>query len=317
MDAASPPPSPPAVPAPRRAHGAVLARAVAWAGTALFAALSWAQPTGSEATGSRAPAPAVPALAVPEPSQWPGPAGLTLRGWVFQPPGRPRATVVALHGCGGPVAANGRLRNHLREWAALLVADGLAVVVPDSLGPRGETELCTQRMRDRRVTQADRRADALATLDWVARQPWADARRLALLGWSHGGSAVLEASDLSLPAVAAASVQPALAMAFYPGCQDALRRGYRPAAPLVLFLGADDDWTAPGPCEALGRQVGAEVRVYPGAFHAFDAPGEGVRLRRDVPGGVRPGSGVHAGPEPAAREDARRRVLERLGALGR
>jgi dienelactone hydrolase len=83
---------------------------------------------------------------------------------------------------------------------------------------------------------------------------------------------------------------------------------------LILMLGDKDDWTAPGPCIALGREVGAEVNVFADSYHDFDNPVGEVKLRKDVPNGVNPGQGVHAGPNPAAREKAYARVLEALRA---
>ncbi|MEP6791844.1 MAG: dienelactone hydrolase family protein, partial [Ramlibacter sp.] len=185
-------------------------------------------------------------------------------------------------------------------------------VFPDSLTPRGEAEICTQKLAERRIDQAERRADTLAALAWVAAQPWVSPTRIALLGWSHGGSAVLSATDANRSDVMAAPARPAVAIAFYPGCADALKKGYRPAAPLVMMLGELDDWTPPGPCIALGKNTAAEVNVFPGSYHDFDNPLGTVKVRRDVPNGVNAGRGVHAGPNPAAREQAYARLRDVL-----
>ena len=183
--------------------------------------------------------------------------GTLIKAWVFLPDGPvPRGSVVALHGCGGLYASRGARRGQLnarhQAMADMLVGQGYAAVFPDSLTPRGESELCTQKMGSRQIDQTQRRADTLGALAWVAAQPWASAGRIALLGWSHGGSAVLAATDLSRAVVRAQMPQPALAVAFYPGCSAALKSGYRPSARLVLMLGEKDDWTPPGPCVELG-----------------------------------------------------------------
>ena len=223
-----------------------------------------------------------------------------------------RGTVIALHGCGGLYATTGARKGMLnarhQAMADLLVADGYTAVFPDSLTPRGETELCTQKIGSRKIDQTERRADVLGTLAWVATQPWAQPNRIALLGWSHGGSAVLSATDNNRADVRGQSVKPAVAVAFYPGCAAALKSGYKPSAPLVLMLGEKDDWTPPGPCVALGQAVGAEVNLYADSYHDFDNPVGEVRLRKDVPNGVNPGQGVHAGPNPVAREQAYARL---------
>ena len=257
------------------------------------------------------------AVAAPEEVHFRSLDGVVLGAWIFQPAVQPpTGTVIALHGCGGlygrRAARPGRLSARHQAMADLLVAQGHAVVFPDSLTPRGETQLCTQKIGGRAIGQTERRADVLGTLAWVASQPWARPERIALLGWSHGGSAVLAATDAGRAEVATA-IKPAVAIAFYPGCSAALRSGWRPNAPLVLMLGEKDDWTPPGPCIELGRSARAEVNVYPDSYHGFDSPGRGqVQLRRDVPNGVNPGQGVHVGPNPAAREKANARVLEVL-----
>jgi len=262
---------------------------------------------------------AVAAAATPAPQQaaFDSLDGTRLQALVFQPEGRPPAgVVVALHGCGGLYATTGVRQGLLNArhqgMADLLLAQGYAVVFPDSLRPRGETELCTQKIGERRITQRERRADTLAALAWVAGQPWVQPKRIALLGWSHGGSAVLAATDASRKDVRQQAVQPAVAIAFYPGCGAPQDAGYKPAAPLVLMLGEKDDWTPPAPCIALGQAAGAEVNVYADSYHDFDNPVGRLRLRSDVPNGANPGQGVHAGPNPAAREKAYARLLELL-----
>ncbi len=242
--------------------------------------------------------------------------GTPIKAWVFQPTNQPKGTVVALHGCGGLYATAGSRKGQLnarhQAMADLLLTQGYAVVFPDSLGPRGESQLCTQKIGNRSINQVQRRHDALATLNWVARQPWARPSKIALIGWSHGGSAVLSATDARHPEVAAQAVKTAVAIAFYPGCSSSLKGGYQPNTRLALLLGALDDWTPPGPCVELAGVVGAEVHVYPDSYHDFDNPLGSVKLLPDIPNGVHPGQGVHAGPNPAAREQAYARVRELL-----
>ena len=243
--------------------------------------------------------------------------GTPIKALVFHPASAAngqfsKGTVVALHGCGGMYATKGLREGQLnarhQAMANLLLAEGYNAVFPDSFTPRGETQLCTQKIGSRKIDQTERRADALGTVAWVASQPWAQPNRIALLGWSHGGSAVLSATDSKRADVSGQAVKPVVAVAFYPGCAAAIRSGYKPSAPLVLMLGEKDDWTPPAPCIALGKDVGAEVNVYADSFHDFDNPVGEVRLRKDVPNGVNPGQGVHVGPNPVAREQAYARL---------
>lgn len=238
--------------------------------------------------------------------------------WPAQAAGRHPA-VLLLHGCGGAYDDAGRLSQRMRDYAGLLNAQGWHALVLDSLTTRGETELCTQKTGSRRITQTERRADALSGLQWLAARPDVDASRLALLGWSNGGSTVLAATNLEHPLVASSRPWPRAAVAFYPGCESELRRGYRPSTALLMLLGAADDWTPAAPCVALAgpaaasepRGANVQLRLYEGAFHGFDGSAP-LRLRRDVPNGVHPGAGVHVGGHPQARDAARRELLDFL-----
>ena len=227
--------------------------------------------------------------------------------------GAPAPAVALFHGCGGAFDRRGQLAKRMQEYSALFNRAGYSALVVDSLGPRYEVELCTQRPGSRRVTQSNRRLDALGAIAYLAERPDVDPRRIGIVGWSNGGSTVLAATNLRHRDVATAQVQPAFAVAFYPGCEADLRRGYEAAAPLLMLVGQADDWTAPGPCRALARDAGGEpkpdIEVYAGAYHGFDSD-QPVRLRKDVPGGVNPGQGVHVGGNPAAWRASQARLLK-------
>ena len=233
--------------------------------------------------------------------------------------------VIALHGCGGLYARTGARKGQLnarhQAMGEMLQGMGYHVVFPDSLSARGEDSLCVQPIGTRKVTQIQRRADAFGALAWVRAQLWADPTRVAVVGWSHGGSAVLAVTE-----AANRNVEPfKTAIAFYPGCSDSLQKKYQPNTSLTLFLGADDDWTPPGPCLSMVEQIKAqpklahepvmppvEVTVYPGAVHDFDTPLPGLRERKDVPSRLHAGKGVMTGQNAAAREASYKSVREVL-----
>jgi dienelactone hydrolase len=223
-----------------------------------------------------------------------------------------RPAVVMLHGCSGPYDQRGKLTTRMREYAALLNAEGWHALVVDSLTPRGENELCTQSLGGRAVTQMHRRLDALGAVQWLALRPDVDPKRLVLLGWSHGASTVLAATNRNQDAVRNADVVPRAAVAFYPGCAAELKRGYAPSAPLLMLLGARDDWTPAQPCVELARRVSGEpkpqVEIYADAFHGFDSKAP-LRVRKEVPGGVNPGQGVTVGGHPQALKASRQALL--------
>jgi dienelactone hydrolase len=235
----------------------------------------------------------------------------------------PAPAIVMLHGCGGPYASNGaakgRLNERMRDYAALFNQQGWHALVVDSLSPRGEKELCTQRTGTRKVTQTQRRRDAQAAMAWLASRADVDRQRIGLLGWSNGASTVLATTNLRHREVVARKQRPAFAVAFYPGCEAELRRGYEGAAPLLMLVGEDDDWTPAAPCRQLAGQAAGlkpEIVAYAGAHHGFDSTAP-LRLRKEVPNGVHPGRGVHVGGHPEARAASREKLLaflrERLG----
>ncbi len=265
--------------------------------------------------------------------------GTTLQAWKFEAapinganaePQRP--VVVALHGCGGLYSAAGALNGQLnvrhQAMGEMLQALGYYVIFPDSLTTRGESSLCAQPIGKRAITQRERRADALGALAWVRQQPWADPSRVALLGWSHGGSGVLAATQSQHPQVKSSGLQPfTTAIAFYPGCSDSLANGYQPNTSLTFFLGADDDWTPPAPCIELAQKLSGDTQtqspaqtakpsvslyVYSGAVHDFDNPLPGVREIKAIPSRLHSGKGVMTGQNLAAREASWGRVREIL-----
>jgi len=234
--------------------------------------------------------------------------------WLIAPHEGKRPAVIALHGCGGLYARNGALLARHSAMAQLLNGHGYHVLFPDSFTARGIRELCTLPRQERALRAADRGADIHASVEWAAARAEVDAARIVVLGWSHGGSAVLAALNHKL---GPQPLQARAAIAFYPGCSPHARRPgtYLPVAPLLILIGALDDWTPPAPCVELSRWTPkVMVRVYPDSHHGFDDPSSRVRVRTDVPNDLRPGAGVTVGSNPAARKaayDEMLRFLER------
>jgi len=302
------------------------------------AGLTLTQASGTQASGATPLAPAAratpPAAAIPaELVQLGGDAGTpTLNAYWFLPREsngprtQPLPVVVALHGCGGLLStradvlrrtagssddngdAAAALQPRYREYARWLNERGYAVLMPDSLSARGRPQaMCTEQVDSRGIDERTRRADALAALRWVARQPGIDTSRIVLLGWSNGAQAVLATVDASRP-WPARTPRVERAVAFYPGCKRAMQQhNYRLRAPILLLIGGADDWTPATRCAmlqsaVLARQPDARFRleIYPGAYHGFDGTSE-LQVRRDVPGGMRRGQGVTVGGDAVAR----------------
>ena len=109
-----------------------------------------------------------------------------LMGYLARPdePG-PHPAVIELHGCGG-------FRPMDVVVADVLKSFGYVALALDSLG---EANVCEQNPGDGEFVEA---FDAYAALDWLAEQSYVDFNRVALLGFSMGGGAALDAVEPSL-----------------------------------------------------------------------------------------------------------------------
>lgn len=244
----------------------------------------------------------------------------------------PFPAVVILHDCSGlgPQSSGSPWR-----WAARLTQDGYVTIWPDSFSTRGHPAgVCTDASPPRVPYQA-RAKDAYAALAYLRTLPYVDARRVAVMGGSHGGSSTLATivadeanSRYEGPGFAAA-------IALYPGCaadyggwsvaRAANERSrivgysgvFKPLAPLLILIGELDDWTPAEPCRRLAaaaQQAGypVEIVVYPGAHHSFDSRAPvrffQERLNMNSPSG----HGATTGGNSAAWADAIVRVREFL-----
>jgi dienelactone hydrolase len=81
--------------------------------------------------------------------------------------------------------------------------------------------------------------------------------------------------------------------------------------PLLILIGEADDWLSPAACpgfaaSAAKRGEYVTLHLYPGAYHSFDSPDSGIRVRTGL--ATAPGGTAHVGQDPAARADAIVRV---------
>jgi dienelactone hydrolase len=243
--------------------------------------------------------------------------GKTLRVQVFAPEVKsdsPRPAAILLHGCGG-IGAKGKLNPRHTMWKDWLVERGFVVVFPESFSSRGFEEICTQKFSDRTLKQSDRVDDVLATKKWLLARKDVDANKLVLWGWSHGGGTVLATITKRVGEALAPETKFAQAISFYPGCTNyaASARVPQISSPLALMIGEADDWTPAAPCKTWVKtlqenKLPATISTFADAFHDFDNPNGRIRVRKEVPNGVKPGEGVTVGPNPDARDAAKREI---------
>jgi dienelactone hydrolase len=234
-----------------------------------------------------------------------------LHAQLYKPEGAgPFAVVIALHGCDGLAGRSEPVQPRYRDWAERLVSEGKAVLLPDSYGSRELGPQC--RVKDHRVhARRERVADIMASRQWLVHQPWASHRRISLLGWANGASALLWAVR---PQLMAQRAEPDFrsAVAFYPDCRISSGLGWSARVPTLLLIGGRDDVSSPPACRqmvdgAQGRSALAQIVVYPGAYHDFDRadlPPHGAAGTSDS---ALPEHG-HLGGDPEARADSQKRV---------
>ena len=260
-------------------------------------------------------------------------AAVRLSGELAFPPGSgPFPAIVLAHGCNGN-------RNIERAWGPLLREWGYATFVIDSFRDRGIREVCTQ---GRVLLPLERVPDAYGALRVLAAHPRIDARRIALMGFSHGGALTLLAATAWAKATYAPAGQAAFRafFPFYPNCNASFPERSRVSAPVRIHTGAADDWTPAQPCADLAARLKASgqdvaIDVYAAAHHGFDqAPPREIFLPNvnngsacfpqapSILGPVAPGSaagclkkGATIAGSPSAAEQARRNLHAQLGEL--
>ena len=187
-----------------------------------------------------------------------GPA-VTLFASLYKPAGPgPFPAVVVLHHCGG-------IDSDLQAWAGHLAELGYVAIVPDSFGSRGIGRVCATGQ----LSPAARVPDAYAAATYLRSLPEVKGDRIGLIGFSHGAGTI--ATLASRPPLAAPF---RAAVAYYPNCPAS---GTSADPPLLILIGAKDDWTPAAPCVDWGARVGdrgrLDVVVYPNAWHKFDGHG--------------------------------------------
>lgn len=233
-------------------------------------------------------------------------SSVELTGYLLRPSGdKPAPAVVSLHGCGGLFNRQRELARRHADWAERFAAEGYVVLFPDSFGSRGVQSICDT--RERQIRARDRGADAAAAADWLAEQPFVDPQRIAVLGWSNGGSSVLWAiAGANKPK----SGEWRVAIAFYPGCRiPSESTEWAPRFKPYVLIGSADDWTPPEPCRRLAERNAVLLIEYPGAVHAFDTPDLARRTRTGVAYSARGDGNVQIGTDPKGRSAAIKEVM--------
>ncbi|HWW58870.1 MAG TPA: dienelactone hydrolase family protein [Sphingopyxis sp.] len=215
-----------------------------------------------------------------------------VNGYVFKAANAPEhaPAVVMMHGRAGAYSARAdgkydaeTLSARHKAWGRLLARSGYIALMVDDFGPVGYPggfRAGTYKDRPAAVDEVTNRPlHAYGALRYLQQRPDVDGGRVALLGWSNGGSATLAAMADDKPGdMRKIGFQAGVSL--YPGCGLKNRfekQGYKPYAPVRVFMGGADEEVSPASCERLvakSRAKGGDIDLtsFPGATHSYDTP---------------------------------------------
>lgn len=188
-------------------------------------------------------------------------------------PAQKHPALILFHHCGG-------IMSHIQYWAQEALKEGYVVLTPNAM--RGYRHNCSSPSE---ITNARLIKDALDGATHLAKLPYVDSKRIAVMGFSKGA---FVATWLSSPSVAQAlapnAPRPAATVGMYGFC------GWGPSKtrpqgmlilqpdsdrPLLMLLGGQDNETPPDSCLGMLadlQQKNAPVQwhLYPNATHCWD-----------------------------------------------
>jgi dienelactone hydrolase len=198
---------------------------------------------------------------------------LSLKAVLYQPEKTGKLpAIILLHGCGGIFSVYHFLAQELS-------AKGYVVLLLDSLSTRGVPHAC---FMDSKPSPMDRLLDLNAAKNYLEQQIYIDSTRIGLIGWSHGGITALFAA-LPLPGNTRLTGKNFAAIAtYYPMCYPLASKSLL-TAPLLIQIGANDDWTYAKACSEFTKPLvyhkeSFELMIYPNSTHSFDHEGMDLNI---------------------------------------
>lgn len=189
-----------------------------------------------------------------------------IQGHLTKPSGDgPYPAVVIVHGCTG-VPDDVKTGGAKGFWPEQLERAGYAVLLVDSFTSRNVHDACT-------AGGPSRVADAYGALAFLARQPFVDRKRVALLGLASGGAAALSVVEKRDAELFEGENEQAFkaAIAVAPFCST----DGHVLVPTLIVVGELDTRPVAACRRLMARRTGAgstiTLIVYSGVHHDFDA----------------------------------------------
>ena len=179
----------------------------------------------------------------------------------------PFPAVVLLHGSLG-------LSQVQTDYSRRLRQNCYATFAVDSFAGRGVHSTVENQIA---VTTESMVIDVYAALLLLQSHPLIDPNRIAVAGWSKGGTAVEHAMSNQVAKKFAPNAHGFVAyVAFYPWCGEQNFSQRKTGAPILFILAKADDWVSAEACSDYAkslRKLGVDVHVRMfDAAHAFDNP---------------------------------------------
>jgi dienelactone hydrolase len=194
---------------------------------------------------------------------------LTLAGYLQVPKAGPKQpAVILMHGANG-IGVSGA---PIGEWMRVLNGAGFATFTIDSFAARGLHSMADVA----KLPAITRLPDAFGAYRALANHPLIDAKKIAVMGLSHGGIPALYSNLVRFQKMYG-DAKFAAHISVYGACGMKLRDDERLANPLLMLHGLADNWVPAEPCREYAtrlRTAGNNIRLfeYPDAHHVFDGP---------------------------------------------
>ncbi len=194
----------------------------------------------------------------------------TMRGLLYFPQGPREKLPLMIISIGSRGFESGREALYKNA----LIDKGIAVLIADSFGSRGFAETVSDQSR---ISAAATTSDILRAFVAIADDPRIDTSRVALMGYSRGGTVTMLANDERLQnAVMGPNLRFAAHVALYASCTPQWANPHPTKAPILMIFGGQDVLAPPAKGTAYGEKVRAaggrvEMITFPEAHHSFDA----------------------------------------------
>jgi len=178
--------------------------------------------------------------------------------------------IIYVHGSGGGFTESATAR--INPWLEMFHDMGIATFKLDCFKPRGVKSTVGNILA---VTTAEMVVDAFKALEVMVNHPRIDKNRIGIMGESKGGIVAMHTRWKPFHKLMKTEEEFALHIPLY-----AFGSDYEPfeftKAPMLALLGEKDNWTPAAPWIPLVQKYkdhgyDAEVVIYKGAYHAFDA----------------------------------------------